>query len=71
MTLLGERDGRGLGELRDFQMRLKLSGGEAGAFEASGATVLGKLEFTDIRSWWIRISRNARNLQSWEDLGFR
>jgi hypothetical protein len=48
VTLLGERDGRGLGELRDFQMRLKLSGGEAGAFEASGATVLGKLEFTDI-----------------------
>ncbi|MEZ5329123.1 MAG: AsmA family protein [Verrucomicrobiales bacterium] len=48
VTLLGDPGGKGLGELRDFQMHLDMSGRKAGTFEATGATVLGKLEFTKI-----------------------
>lgn len=68
VTLLGEKDAKGLGELRDFQMRLSLRGDKPGTFEASGATVLGRIniekisgaviarnggfEFSDVEATW-------------------
>ncbi|MGK0187283.1 MAG: hypothetical protein ACI9R3_003069 [Verrucomicrobiales bacterium] len=48
VTLLGGGSGKGLGELRDFEMRLNLRGKEPGRFQASGATLLGRLEVEKI-----------------------